>query len=88
MKDGDRAIQYNWLWNQPNCTEPGFGCNTQTAHLSTILDLRSNGIKYHTNQLKQQPVGLEQINDKITKDLRPQQRQSNRFCNKKINQPI
>ena len=37
MKDGDRAIQYNWLWNEPNCTEPGFGCSTQTAHLSTIL---------------------------------------------------
>ena len=50
------------------------------------LGLRWNGIKYHTNQLKQQPVGLEQINDKMTKDLRPQQRQSNRFCNKKINQ--
>ena len=40
-------------------------------------------MKYHTNLYKQQPVGLEQINDKITKDLRPQQRQSNWFCNKK-----
>ena len=36
-----------------------------------FLQFRLNGIKYHTNQWKQQPVGLEQITDKMTKDLRP-----------------
>ena len=36
-----------------------------------FYNIRLNGMKYHINQWKQQPVGLEQITDKMTKDLRP-----------------
>ena len=46
---------------------------------------RLDGEKYYLNLYKQQPVGLEQITDKIQDHNKWQ---SNWFCNKKINKPI
>ena len=41
-------------------------------------------MKYHINLLKNQPVSLKQITDEIIKISK----KSNRFYNKKINQPF
>ena len=49
---------------------------------------RLDGEKYYLNPYKQQPVGLEQITNKMTKIQDHNKWQSNRFCNKKINKPI